>query len=121
MAYSKGLNVIARDKDPYYVREHSDEGSNYTSYKGLAKADVFRVDSFPIHRGIETNYTCKVGNEFNACNEWRCKAGSSSSSISAFDIAKEVGGFYSDVLESLTPIRMSLCFDAGPWCDCKLV
>ena len=105
MAYSKGLNVIARIGNPYYVREHSDEGSNYTSYKGLAKAYASLVGSFPMPPGDRNKLYVQVGNEFNACNEWRCKAGSSSSSISALDIAKEVGGFYSDVLESLIPIR----------------
>lgn len=104
MAYSKGLNVIARIGNPYYVREHSDEGSNYTSYKGLAKAYASLVDSFPMPSGNRNKLYVQVGNEFNACNEWRCK-GSSTSSISALGMAKEVGGFYNDVLESLIPIR----------------
>jgi hypothetical protein len=104
LAYAKGLNVVARVGNPYYVREHSDEGSNYTSYKELAQAYSSLVDSFPLPPAKNQKLYVQVGNEFNACNEWKCD-GSAASSMSTQEMAKEVGGFYRDVLEALVPIR----------------
>ena len=107
LAYSKNLNVVARIGNPYYVREHSDEGSNYTSYKELAKAYASLVNSLPLPISNNNKLYIQVGNEFNACNEWKCKGDNinNPSSMSTMDMAKEVGGFYRDVLESLIPLR----------------
>ena len=104
LAYSKGLNVVARIGNPYYVREHSDEGSNFTSYKELGKAYALLVDSLPLPRTKNGALYIQVGNEFNACNEWKCE-GNTTTSMSTLEMAKEVGAFYRDVLAALIPIR----------------
>lgn len=110
LAYAKGLNVIGRIGNPYYVREHSDVGSNYTSYTELGKAYAKLVDSFPLPP-IDKKLYIQVGNEFNACNEWKCKGSPSDSLqqqqqvLSTIEIAKEVGGFYKDINAALIPIR----------------
>ena len=77
MAYSKGpVCVIALS--PILTMESTRRGSNYTStnWQGLC----FLVDSFPMPPGSKQTIW-QVGNEFNACNEWRCKRKPSSQSL----------------------------------------
>ena len=79
-AYARGLRVVARIGYPYTVRDHADDAAgaggevvarvNYTS---LAAAYARLVGSLPPPPDGAPLYV-NVGNEFNACNEWRCSA-----------------------------------------------
>ena len=81
-AYSRGINVVARIGNPYFVRDHADDASQGThfNYSSLAAAYARLVASLPQppaatrDDGVVTasHLYVTVGNEFNACNEWRC-------------------------------------------------
>ena len=115
-AYARNLTVVARIGNPYVVRDHSDLGNknprggrgdtrNHTSYKTLAAAYARFVASLPLPPHGTTGLYVTVGNEFNACNEWRCSNDINSSNMTVESMAQEVAAFYRDVSNALAPIR----------------
>ena len=110
-AYAQNLTVIARIGNPYVVRDHSDD-DDFMSYKQLANAYSRYVRSLPLPPdGVSPLYVT-IGNEFNACNEWRCSSPSSSSSststttnMTTEQMALEVAAFSRDVALSLISLR----------------
>ena len=148
-AYARNLTVVARIGNPYVVRDHSDPvrrgdigdvvARNRTSYKILASAYARFIASLPLPPRDSSSFLyVTVGNEFNACNEWRCASdddsGSNSSdnysNMTVESMAREVAGFYRDVSDALAPLRASsrgrLLYAHGalaPWtpgsaCEC---
>ena len=77
-AYARNLTVVARIGNPYVVRDHADvimRGSgkryrNRTSYRRLAAAYARFIMTLPLPPHNTSLYVT-IGNEFNACNEWR--------------------------------------------------
>lgn len=116
-AYSRKLNVIARIGNPYYVRNHADNISlaPKLSFRSLAQAYARFVDSLPPPPNSGSFLYVHIGNEFNACNEWRCdeKGAPYTSStpftslpiLSSDNMAIEVSAFYRDVGAALEPVR----------------
>eukprot|EP00041_Stephanoeca_diplocostata_P011552 m.191204 g.191204 ORF g.191204 m.191204 type:complete len:404 (+) comp18586_c0_seq1:333-1544(+) len=102
LAYKSGLNVVARLGNPYVVRDHSDD-EDHLNYTSLAQAYARLVTSFPAPPNGTPLYVI-VGNEFNACNEWRC-SGENTSSISRLQMAKEVAAFACDVITAFRHLR----------------
>ena len=111
-AYARNLSVVARIGNPYYVRDHADvnpDGTiNTTSYKELASAYAKYIRSLPLpslsSSSSSSSLYITIGNEFNACNEWKCSA-SSLKNMSALEMANEVAHFADDVAHALIPIR----------------
>ena len=114
-AYARGLRVVARIGYPYVVRDHADDAGGGSSsprvnYTSLAAAYARVVGHLPPPPDGAPLYV-HVGNEFNACNEWRCAApprGASASSLqnmSGTFMAREVAAFSRDVAVALSPLR----------------
>ena len=104
-AYSRGLNVVARIGNPYYVRDHADDADQgtHTNYTSLAAAYARLVASLPPPPGTKPLYVT-VGNEFNACNEWRCSS-SANVTMGTQTMELEVASFARHVAAALAPLR----------------
>ena len=118
-AYARGLNVIARIGNPYVVREHADDAAakSFTNYTSLAAAYARLIGSLPPPPaqadGSTTPLYVTVGNEFNACNEWRCTASAVSDGVmSSEQMQREVAAFARDVAAALAPLRR---IGSGRW------
>ena len=117
-AYSRGLRVVARIGNPYIVRDHADDagstGNNAVprvNYTSLAAAYARVIGSLPPPPGGTPLYV-HIGNEFNACNEWRCRAAPPAlagagvlRNMSGAFMAREVAAFSRDVAAALAPLR----------------
>ena len=121
-AYARGLNVVARIGNPYIVRDHADDvGAPQLHFTALASAYARLIASLPPPPSGKSLYV-HVGNEFNACNEWRCAADPSNphANLSTSAMAAEVGAFYRDVGAAMLPLRQSrkyLKYAVGPISD----
>ncbi len=100
-AYSLNQTVVVRVGYPHVPRDHSDDGE-HLHYQALAKAYSRIVASLPAPPRGQPLYV-NVGNEFNACNEWRCSE--KGGNITAAKMAEEVAGFYTDVSSALVSLR----------------
>ena len=58
------------------ARDAADAGSNRTRYTGLAARVANVSAALPLPPAGRPPLLLHVGNEVNACNEWRCSAGS---------------------------------------------
>lgn len=111
-AYARNLSVVVRLGNPYVVRDHCDVGEdglpNRSSYLELAQAYGRVVASLPLPPSSARELYVTIGNEFNACNEWRCSIGASvQSNMSLSQMAHEVAGFYRDTAAAVAPARVS--------------
>ena len=108
-AYERDLTVVVRLGYPLAPRDHSDD-SQHLHYTGLAAAYARVTATLPPPPTGRHLYV-HVGNEFNACNEWRCTSVGNSSSISSTGnitsaaMAVEVAAFYRDLLAAVAPLR----------------
>ena len=103
-AYARGLRVVVRLGYPYFVRDHADEGARHLRYTALAAAYARVAASLPPPPGGDTLHV-HAGNEFNACNEWRCSEAGANMTSRA--MAGEVAGFSRDVMRALVALRAS--------------
>jgi hypothetical protein len=107
LAYSINLHVVARIGYPYIVRDHADDKMNGTSthrnFTSLAAAYGQVVSALPLPPNGQPLFV-QVGNEFNACNEWRCSE-PPSVNMSRNQMAEEVAAFASAVAEAFKPMR----------------
>jgi hypothetical protein len=104
LAYKHNLRVVARLGYPYTIRDHADDAaSTHKNYTSLAAAYRRVISALPLPPGGELLYV-QVGNEFNACNEWRC-SGPTNTSMSRKQMAAEVAAFASAVADALKPMR----------------
>jgi hypothetical protein len=113
-AYGRNLTVVARIGNPRVVNSQADPSIinkgqlNVTSYKILAKAYALVLASLPLPPSNHPPLYVTIGNEFNACNEWRCNSNSSNSNTSKMtgeEMAMQVSAFYRDVGSALIEIR----------------
>lgn len=122
-AYARSLNVVVRLGYPYFVRDHSDD-VQHLRYTRLAAAYAHVITSLP-QPPSGTQLYVHAGNEFNACNEWRCSSAPRQSewsviepNISAVTMAREVAGFYSDLERAVAPVLTpQLRYAHGPIAD----
>ena len=120
-AYARNLTVVARIGNPYVVRDAADDAGEgrtgtsapFTSFRKLAAAYARFIASLPLPPSDAPPLYVTVGNEFNACNEWRCSVegegggvtSTSTSNMTATQMALEVAAFYRDVSDALAPVR----------------
>jgi hypothetical protein len=119
-AYARNLSVVARIGNPYYVRDHADRvGASALAFTALAKGYARLIASLPAPPRGKALYVT-AGNEFNACNEWRCSDAAPNATLSSAQMAAEVGAFYRDVgaaVEQLQATRKYLRYAVGPISD----
>jgi len=111
-AYHRNLTVVARIGNPRVVNHHADRDPdtgvrNATSYKHLAQAYARVVASLALPPSTSPPLYVTIGNEFNACNEWRCTSARTTlvANMTEQDMASQVAGFYRDVGQALRPVR----------------
>lgn len=102
-AYSLRLRPIVRLGWLHAARDAADAGSNRTRYTGLAARVANVSAALPLPPAGRPPLLLHVGNELNACNEWRCSAGSEGAggTLSLAARAAEVAGFMADTLGAL--------------------
>lgn len=111
-AYARNLTVVARIGYPRYVRDHSDSPAACrtsgtiacTNYTSLAAAYGRLIASLPPPPTGAPLYVT-VGNEFNACNEWRCSA-PPNVTLTSETMQREVAALAGSVARELQPLRL---------------
>ena len=106
-AYAKKLRVVVRLGYPEVVRDHADAGDDRARYTNLGAAYARVVASLPPPPSAVPLLYVHAGNEFNACNEWRCSSGAAQNMSSA-TMAAEVAGFYNDLERAMAPLLPKL-------------
>jgi hypothetical protein len=106
-AYARNLTVLARIGNPRYIRDSADDHEKSpwdprTNYTSLAAAYARVVASLPRPQAGSTLYVA-VGNELNACNEWRCS--SDTGNLTRDVMASEVASFMMAVASAIKPLR----------------
>ena len=97
------------------MRDASDDAA-HLRYTRLAAAYARVVASLPAPPDGAPLHV-HVGNEFNACNEWRCSDDAPNATLSIAARMREVAGFYSDVERAIAPVllrRPHLRYAHGP-------
>ena len=103
-AYDKGFRVVVRVGWKGAMRDYCDAQSNSTRYTHVAAQLAALVTALPLPPVQQRPLLVHVGNELNACNEWRCTTPRGA----VYDVAtraREVGGFMQDTFAQLSELE----------------